>query len=286
MTGIVYPLPPKGVPLYRITKLKPNFNWGAPQDNNRLTWSPESAVSVLAGARLTELDVAAIKGLRLGSEFDDRTRDDFARLMDQLDRYLVKADGTTVEGVMAVWLAELLTYLPPFCFDSEADDLIKEQVVADAAGRYLDRGFGAPLTALYLLTLRSNYWQEQFHGYSGGHELIDSVLERKPLESCGHTFAEILGDPFTSPSTKDWTPEQRSDFFLVREDFVYTYLSVDQADGHREDLRAITEAMLLLASVAGQYIGGRLKMYIKDYESWLNEYVMAENGYQLPPHMS
>lgn len=278
MTGIVYPLPPQGVPYVRVISQASSFNWGAPQDESCLEWSCEDAVSALSYARLTELDIASIESLRLGSEYHDSERDSFAELMLKLSQYLVCADG--VVGVMASWLHELLTYIPPFCFDSEEDKL------DDAVNRYLERGFGAPLTALYLLTLRSNYWREQFRVYSGGDELIDSVLERKQQEARGFSFAQILGDPFTSPSTKDWTPEQRSDFFLVREDFVYTYLSVDQADRHREDLRAITEAMLLLASVAGQYIGGRLKMYIKDYESWLNEYVMAENGYQLPPHMS
>ncbi len=278
MTGILYPLPPQGVPYVRVISRASNFSWGAPQDESRLEWSCEDAVSALSYARLTELDIASIESLMLGSEYHDSERVSFGELMRKLSRYLVCADG--VIGVMASWLYELLTYIPPFCFDSEEDKL------DDAVDRYLKRGFGAPLTALYLLTLRSGYWQTQFHAYSGGHELIEPVLERKQQEAQGFSFAQILGDPFTSPSTKDWTPEQRSDFFLVREDFVYTHLAVTQTDERWSDLRHITEAMILLANVAAEYIGGRLKVYIKDYESWLNEYVMAENGYQLPPHMS
>lgn len=283
MYGIQYPLPPKGVPLMRVASQGSNFNWGVPQPGELLVWSCDDVVSTLSNARLSELDIAALEGLRLGSEYADCERNSFAELMQGLGRHLICTDE--VIGVMEVWLQELFTYLPPFCFDSEADDLIKGEVLSDATARYLDRGFGAPLTALYLLTLRSNYWQEQFYNYSGGIELIEPILERKAPEAAGFTFAEILGDPFTSPSTSEWSYGQRSDFFLVREDFVHTYLAVGQPDGRRDDLRAITEAMLLLNSIAAQYIGGRLKEYIQEYEAWLNEYVLAENGGSYPAHM-
>lgn len=283
MYGIQYPLPPRGVPLVRVDNPSYDFNWGVPE---QLAGSCGATVSVLSQACLRELDVAILEGLRLGGEYADSERDSFRQLMSCLRRYLVRPDDTDVSGVMEVWLRELLTYLPPFCFDSEADDLIKSQMLFEATERYLNRGFGAPLTALYLLTIRSDYWQTRFRDRSGGIELIESVLERKAQEAAGFTFAEILGDPYMSPSVNDLSYERRSDFFLVREDFVYTYLAVDQTDGSRDDLRAITEAMLLLNSIAARYIGGRFKEYLEAYETWRNEYVLAENGGNYPVHMS
>lgn len=273
MTAIIYPLPPKGVPLRRVAELQPRYNWGMPQGDDALDRSYQDAITILGGARLTELDVACIQGLRLGSEFDDETREDFKVLVSDIQHHLIV--GREVIGIKNAWVKQLLTFVSPFCFDSETDQLINEQELEASTDRYVERGFGAPLTALYLLMLRSRFWQLQL-GMHCKANMVQSLLARKSVESRGHTFAEILGDPFTSPSTKNWESIARTDFFLIREDLVFAYLEAPESN----TARAIVEAMLLLVNIAAKYVGGRLQAYIGEYELWLNHYVVIENGAQ------
>lgn len=278
MYGIQYPLPPRGVPLVRVDNPSYDFNWGIPSDMPP-GWSYRTAVARLSEARLSELEIVLIEGLHLGSEYADHERDAFEAHMRLFTQY---CNGVVVD---TRWIEALLTFVPPFVFDGEQNGLIDDKELADTATQYLRRGFGAPLTALYLLTLRSNYWQSRFGFYHPG-DLVGETLERKQSEALGYSFAQILGDPFTSPSTSTWDYAKRSDYFLVREDLSHLYLEAEPESDALAHLRSITAAMLLLAAIAGGYIGGRLKKYLGEYSSWLNEYVLAENGGNYPVHMS
>jgi hypothetical protein len=255
--GIIYPLPPKGTPLERVDNPSFTFNWGVVSSDAQGSY--DSVVNRLNQAKLTELAVELLEGLRLGDEYAVREQSEFARHMQLLTQY---SNSSMID---TRWVEVLLTFLPPFVFDEELNTLIDEQELNSSIDQYLRRGFGAPLTALYMLTLRSGYWQNQLDLY-----YRDSGLVYRPI-ACKYSFAQILGDPFTSPSTTTWEPIDRTDYFLTRESLVYSYL-VEPDNVADDTIRAVTAAMLLLANIAGRHLGGRLKKYLDEYHSWNNEW--------------
>lgn len=248
------------------------FNWGVNTAFPEL-WRVTHAIELLQRAQLDDQDIAFIEGLTLGGECSDQVRDEFSQLMHKLRNHY----GQT--GLDTGWVAQLLNFVPPFTYDSKKDGFNATVV------RYINDGFGAPLTALYLLTLRSEYWQTQLSWSRPGQtDPISEVLERKRPETRGYGFAEILGDPFRSPLPASWeSAAVRTDFFLLRQEFDAAYFAVLESDPAWEQMRAVCEAMMLLSSIAAEHIGDRLKEYINQYDGWENECIFEINGGSIPP---
>ena len=210
------------------TTIAPTCNWGGVGPSTRTRPLPPNpdAISELV-CQFTPKDVALLQPLQLDTTFSADLRRDFTILMMSIEpHYRSQANEDFVR--------RLLGFIPPFMLGHDWD---YHQNLAHG-NQLVAEGYAQPMLALYMLTLRSGYWQKQFWKHGFDH-LIES-----------YDLPRLAGDPTNLP----W--EGRGQFawetFAQREDMLSSVLNIEIGPRKNVGIQLVNalETMVYVASRA------------------------------------
>ena len=251
MARIPIPLPPDGARI-KIDRNKDIFiNWGVPVAGTQVQFiSNPDAIEELAQAQLSDKDISYLSMLRLNpSYFVEADCRVFETLMMSLQHW------NPQPRYFKEWVKRFLAFVPPNFSMTERKDM------HSSVWWHAQRGFTVPLTAFYLLSLRSGYWQQRLKTYEL-NECLDSFLCDDEFGTPKENLAILMGEP--------WCDAYQDSKFLTvmiqdREVLLTRHQTLHPAGLSQHQMRDLLRQLDFLSNVAAFEFGGFMKQFVNAY---------------------
>ena len=234
------------------------FDWGSPSRAMYGSWrnNGDAALMQLGLASLTDDDITFIRSM------DHAVNSTMAEAFDALVVDLPALYPCDFEA----WVSMLLRFVPRYLLEVPGlgeDDT--QEMEARLVEKYVSLGFAPPLEVLYILTLRSEYWDKQIK--------VHCNVSTNPFPEClhegkfnyGHTVLYLAGDPLEQPSNCLWD----DDLFGCRKSMLTHWQHLDEASG-RAAAKNILTSFDILSRVAAT-VDPAFKLYIDAYDDYLKK---------------